>query len=483
VKAIIERFASVCRADPERPLLHLPATETTLTASQLADAGRRYQTALVSAGVAAGELVVYAAGNRAGTIPLVVACWSLGSAILPVDVGTPLDEIRSLADRFHASAMVLPTATIDRPASDHRALDDELCVLRRDEAAPASYRGVALLKLTSGSTGLPKAVVTTETQLIADTDHITRAMAIVADDTQLAVVPLSHAYGFGNLVMPLLLQGTAVVLRESFVPHQLTADARQFGARVFHGVPFMFHHYLANPPLDGWPPSLTLLVSAGARLELETIRGFHAAFGVRIHSFYGTSESGGIAFDSSDTVPIVPTVGRLLPGVSVDLTPEEGVPAGYGRIRVRGSAVSPGYVDTTGPSDLDEDGFLTGDYGFITDGGELVLAGRVSSFVNVAGRKVQPEEVERVLRELPGVTDVRVVAAPDVSRGEQIAAVVAGHTDLTLAAIRLHCARRLAPHKIPRIVVRVDAIPLTARGKTDQRALSELVDQQNGRSL
>ena len=110
-----------------------------------------------------------------------------------------------------------------------------------------------------------------------------------------------------------------------------------------------------------------------------------------------------------------------------------------------------------------------------------MLAGRVSSFVNVAGRKVQPDEVERVLREIPGVTDVRVLAAPDAARGEQIAAVVAGHADLTLASIRLHCARRLAPHKIPRIVVRVDAIPLTVRGKTDHRALSELVQQQAGR--
>ena len=146
--------------------------------------------------------------------------------------------------------------------------------------------------------------------------------------------------------MPLLLQGTAIVLRESFVPHQLTADARRYGARAFHGVPFMFHHFIANPPPDGWPPSLTLLVSAGARLELETIRRFHDAFGVKIHSFYGTSESGGIAFDDSDEVPDVPTVGHLLPGVTVDLRPDEGVPAGCGRIHVRGSAVSPGYVGT-----------------------------------------------------------------------------------------------------------------------------------------
>ena len=277
---------------------------------------------------------------------------------------------------------------------------DELSVLSRDAVPQPSYRGAALLKLTSGSTGLPKAVLTTEVQLLADTEHIVSAMGITAADVQLAAIPLSHAYGFGNLVMPLLLQGTPIVLRESFVPHQLSADARQYGARVFHGVPFMYQHYLAHPPVGGWPPTLTLLVSAGARLELETVRGFHERFGLKIHSFYGTSESGGIAFDGDDELDDVPTVGRPMPGVTIDLRPDAGVPPGHGRIHVRSLAVCPGYVGETAESDeLGEDGFLTGDYGRFLADGRLVLAGRVSSFINVAGRKVQPGEVERVLRE------------------------------------------------------------------------------------
>ena len=79
-------------------------------------------------------------------------------------------------------------------------------------------------------------------------------------------IPLSHSYGLGVLLMPLLLQGTAIVLRESFVPHQLPADARQFGARVFPGVPFMFEYFVANPPAGGWPPGAAALISAGAPL-------------------------------------------------------------------------------------------------------------------------------------------------------------------------------------------------------------------------
>ena len=119
-------------------------------------------------------------------------------------------------------------------------------------------------------------------------------MNIRPSDVQIGTIPVSHAYGLGNLVVPVLLQGTAVVLRDSFVPQQLQADARRFGARVFHGVPFMFQFFLSTPLAGGWPPSLTSLISAGAPLPPATVRAFHDRFGVKIHSFYGTTEAGGI---------------------------------------------------------------------------------------------------------------------------------------------------------------------------------------------
>jgi acyl-CoA synthetase (AMP-forming)/AMP-acid ligase II len=106
----------------------------------------------------------------------------------------------------------------------------------------------------------------------------------------------------------------------------------------------------------------------------------------------------------------------------------------------------------------------------------------VSSFINVAGHKVQPAEVERILRDMDGVTDARVLAATDVARGEQITAVVAGPPGLTLAAVRQHCSCQLAAYKIPRIVVFVDRLPLTSRGKTDHRALHALVQAQMDRA-
>jgi long-chain acyl-CoA synthetase len=331
-----------------------------------------------------------------------------------------------------------------------------------------------MLKLTSGSTRAPKATRTTEAQLVADCRHIIEAMTIRPADVQIAAIPLSHSYGLGNLLLPLLLQGTACVLRESFVPQLLPADARRFGVGVFPGVPFMFEYLLDHPPPDGWPPTLQRLVSAGAPLAPATIRSFHDRFGLKIHSFYGSSETGGIAFDGDDTIESGGTVGHPLPGVTITVRDS--------RIHVRSDAVSSGYVDE--PSDAFVDGgFVTGDCGEWDAQGRLVLRGRVSSFVNVAGRKVQPDEVEAVLRSMPGVADVRVVAAPDVRRGQQIVACIVANASvsaITTLSMRRYCARRLASYKIPRAIVFIERIPLNARGKTDRAALDALARDRIG---
>jgi len=451
---LLSRFDDLRRRQPNRPLIYLPASDSTRSAAAIWDAQRRCAERLAAAGVASGRLVLSAVGNSPASVELLLACRTLDAAVMPVDGCATPTEIHQLAERFGAAAIVTPSA------------------IGSVEWTPRSYPTAAVLKLTSGSTGAPKATLTTEAQLVADATHIVAAMDIRPDDVQIAAIPVSHSYGLGNLMLPLLMQGTAFVLRDSFIPHQLPDDARRVGARVFPGVPFMFEYFLAQAPAGGWPPTLARLSSAGAPLHPATAREFHARFGVAIHAFYGSSETGGISYDDADNPDDAGTVGRLLPGVVVTLRPAD---CGL-RIHVASDAVSSGYSDGD-CEDFVDGGFLTGDYGTFDARQRLMLTGRVSSFINVAGRKVQPEEVEQVLRDMPGVADVRVVAAPDERRGEQlVACVVSANASLpTPLDVRRHCAARLAPHKIPRSIVFLDAIPLTARGKTDRAALDDLV--------
>jgi long-chain acyl-CoA synthetase len=491
VSEIVERFHRIAYDTPDRLLLHARSEGRTLSAAALRDEAQRAGAALGGLGLGPDHLVISVAGNRSGFYALLLACLAKGIALMPVDRGTPVPEVLDLASRFGAQAIVL--ATDEAPSLDgrlpasgprlpvrHRVspLPGELAIawLEDAEPEPSIYRGAAVLKLTSGSTGLPRAAFTTDRHLLLDSEHIVSAMDIRPDDVQLGLIPLSHAYGLGSLVVPLMIQGTAVVLRETFVPGHVPEDGAHYHARVFPGVPFMFEHLVAHLPADAWPRSLGTLISAGARLDVDMARDFAGRFGVKIHSFYGATETGGICYDASDEVRDAPTVGWPLPGVSVTLRADEDAPPDGGRVHVAGDAVTQGYAGAPADRTAFADGFLTGDLGRLEDDGRLTLTGRVSAFVNVAGRKVQPDEVERVLREMPAIVDARVLGLPDERRGQQlVACLVSRNRELRPYAIRAFCAERLAAHKIPRAFVFVDELPCDIRGKTNRRALEALV--------
>jgi acyl-CoA synthetase (AMP-forming)/AMP-acid ligase II len=145
-------------------------------------------------------------------------------------------------------------------------------------------------------------------------------------------------------------------------------------------------------------------------------------------------------------------------------------------VLVRGPAVIEAYADDVDCDSFVSGGFLTGDLGTLNPSGQLRLSGRISSFVNVAGRKVQPDEVERVLRRHDGIADVRVLGAADARRGEQlVACIVTGGRTPSVIELRQFCAARLAAYKIPRSFVFLDEIPLTERGKTDRNRLRAVV--------
>jgi acyl-coenzyme A synthetase/AMP-(fatty) acid ligase len=237
----------------------------------------------------------------------------------------------------------------------------------------------------------------------------------------------------------------------------------------------MFAHVRTALTGQALPDSLRLLITAGAPIDGDTVRWFLTETGRKIHSFYGSSETGGITYDDTDTLNDPLHVGRPLPGVTVEIRDQPG--GGDGRVFVKGDAVAASYAHGPGDalSQFVDGGFLTGDLGHIDAGGRLLLTGRVSPLVNVAGRKVDPSEVDRVIRALPGIRDARALGMSSATRGEELVAFVV-RTDRSLSAldIRRRCAETLSPYKIPRRFIFVDALPVDARGKIDRRALAAL---------
>jgi len=483
--ALDEGFRRVCRDSRAKLAVRDLVDGRSFTFADLYEQYVSIGRALASLHIEAGSPVVAVVGNRPIFFPLVAACMSARVALIPLGDTTDGEAI-SVILGSGARAVVTDRA-LAVESLDHVAIADGIRIVAlRKPSPPPPHRESVLLKLTSGSTDVPKAAVASVAHMVSDGRHMIEAMGIMPADLNFVCIPLSHAYALGNVVMPLLLQGTGVVLRQSFNPAQVMADVESTGATIFPGVPFMFDR-VRTLGIDRLPAGLRLLITAGARIDPATVLWFRQSLGRKVHSLLGSSETGGITYDDDDEVTEPLNLGRPMPETTVDIRHPDG--SGAGRIFVTGTAVAASYAsdradgqNTGFAAGADDDlasgfldgGFLTGDTGYFDQVGRLVLTGRVSPSINVAGLKVDPAEIERILRALPGVADVRVMGAACDHRGQQLVAFIVSDQALTSVDIRQRCARMLSPHKIPRQFIFLDRLPLDARGKMDRRALEAL---------
>lgn len=449
---ILSSFANLIRRAPLAPLV--ASHERRATVADV-DALARAAGSLLG-GFAPGAVVGLAAPNGPGMLASLLALRRAGLAALLLDPQTPEAEGLRIAQALGASTLLRCRTGWPRNPEDW--------TLAATGIEGHHLPDVAVVKLTSGSTGTPRGIATPAEALVADDAALTATMGIREDDRLLATIPLSHSYGLSSLAMPALMRGTLLVLPDEGRVFDPLAAAEQTGATVFPTVPAVLDALLrlAEPP--SWPAALRLVLTAGAPLSPATSRRFRETFGLPVHVFYGASECGGICYDREGTAGERGTVGTPVEGVRIDL--EDGV------VTVRSPAVAAGYIPEPDER-LGNGRFVGGDMAIWKDG-ELVLRGRVDDLVNVKGKKVNPREVEAVLAQLPGVKEVAVlgVCLPDRS-GEVLRAVVA--TDaLTAEEVVAWCRPRLSPHKVPRSVVLVPELPRTPRGKLDRVALTAI---------
>ena len=475
---LVEHFARVCAERPTDTAIWSLPDDSALTFGELWQDFLGRREALHAAGVAPRSSVVSYIGNRPEFLTTLLAALDNGAVVLSLDGTSTSTEVCALAERFAVAGVMAPRGALPGVPSTALAGPD-VCYFRPvSDPAQTGISHPAIFKITSGSDGQPKAVSCTEDNLIADGLQILDAMEIGPADISLGVIPMSHSYGLGNLLMPLVLQGSGLALRHSFVPTCFFDDIKTAGATVFPGVPFMFDYLRQHPP-GAKAPSLRLLVSAAAPIRYGVVEAVKRDLGLKIHSFYGTSETGGIAYDASERIEDPVPMGHAMPGVTLTLCPlDDGEPQ-TGRVHVRSKAVASGYASPTGVEespDFSGGGFLTGDLGRFDGDRQLILTGRVSQFVNVAGKKVHPEEVERALHQMPQIEAVSVVGIPCETRGEVlVACIVAGaFQPLKVSAVRRHCADRLSVYKIPRHYLFVDTLPIDGRGKVDLQAVKAL---------
>jgi acyl-CoA synthetase (AMP-forming)/AMP-acid ligase II len=374
----------------------------------------------------AGQRVAFQMPNGAEWLAFFLALQAAGLAAMPLDGGLPLEGCLELSWRLRARALFA-----------HGRLH------ALDSTAPATR--AACIKITSGSSDAPKAIACRASHLLADGRNIIATMGVRPGDRNLAAIPLGHSYGLGNLVLPLILQGTGAVCAAEYLPRQLVDWIARHRVTVFPGVPALFRVLAALPP-GATLPLLRTAISAGAMLSTEIAQAFRARFGLKIHNFYGSSETGGISYDRSGAASLAGrSVGRPLRGVTVTVRAS--------RITVSGPAVAARGGRWRLP-----------DCGGWNPGGELVLLGRVGRGANIGGKKVHPLEIERALRSIPGVGDAHVWLEHHGGRDTLAAAVETRHSR---HKIEHALAEKLPAWKMPKRFILAAELPRTARGKLD----------------
>ena len=325
-----------------------------------------------------------------------------------------------------------------------------------------------LLKLTSGTTAAPRAIRFRGAQLVADAGQICDTMGISKADLNFAVIPVSHSYGFSNLITPLLVRGVPMVMSRDRMPRAVLDGLARTEATVFPGMPLFYQAFgemTEVPPL----PKLRLCLSAGAPLSLAATRKFREKFGRPIHSFYGASECGGICYDCEATSEAEGFVGRPLRGV--ELQPIDPGAAAT-QFRVRSAAVGDGYFPQPEPEKLGDGSFVPDDLVRIGDAG-VRLVGRVSDLINVAGKKVNPAEVEAHLLRHAAVRQAVVFGRVSPLRNQEVVACVVAGEETSEAELLKFCRARLSGWQIPKRIFLLGALPENERGKISRRALAQ----------
>ncbi|MBW3566322.1 MAG: acyl--CoA ligase [Acidobacteria bacterium] len=455
VSSIAYSFERLVAQAPQLPAIH--DGERSHSRIEILEQSASVGNSLRGAGLGEGAVVAVQMRNSAALIAAYLAGFRERFVLVPVDRDAKPAELKTTIDSFGVEAIVIqPDGHVKIERVGNRG------------AAPVPA-GTALIKLTSGSSGYPRGVATSEANLKADCESISSTMGIGSDDVNLGAIPLSHSYGFSNVVMPLFLQGTAAVLSNDYMPHSVLDLSNRGGCTVVPGIPLMFDHLSALPVGEGDFRTVRVFLSAGAPLKPATSRAFRHRFGIDIHTFYGASECGGIAYDRNGGAVEAGSVGTAMEGVELSFDRE-------GVLEVTSPAVALGYIGASEEeSSRFHDGmFRTGDYAELDADGRLRLLGRVGDLINVAGRKVNPREVERIVCELDGVRDCRVFGVEAGARGEVVAAAVVTTGSVSVRDVRRWCAARLSRHKVPRVVKLIDSIPVDERGKIRKSELLAL---------
>ena len=462
-------FAQVARRFPDRIALSRP--DGNLTYSALDDMARAFARGLLRKGVAPGEAIAVACGNRWELAPLFLAASALGvsfTAFNPMLTAHELAyQVGELRPRlFLAEGYTTLEHLLD--ADDGHAVEPT-----------ADEWGPLMVRFSSGTTGKPKAMVSSQRAQLENYRLMIAMLDMRPGDVHLVTGPLGHAALHAGL--PQILVGGTVTLMGRFDKTCFWQDCAENGATNALVVPTMLSGALEHL---GEAPSLRRLLSTAATLAPPLKRRLAEHFPhVGLVEAYGSSEFGYVSALMPDEQFSRPrSVGRPLPGQDVAIFDDDGKECAadeVGTIHVRSPELITRHIGSVRPqptvAEQRGEGWMTsGDLGYLDADGYLYISDRRADLIVSGGLNVYPAEVEAVLLEVAGVREAAVVGIADPHWGHRVVAYV--DADASVEAMLALCTERLAKYKIPRAIHKVGPLPRTSSGKTSRmltRGLAE----------
>ncbi|CVK20510.1 2-succinylbenzoate--CoA ligase [Sporomusa sphaeroides DSM 2875] len=487
--------------DSERIFISVPEQGKDLTYGAFYLAAQKLAQQLTRQGLQKGGRAALILENGANWV---IAFWGVllaGGVVVPLNPRFTPAEISGLLDQAktqliianHEGANALPPDLLPGSNSwQQTSIDGNeeiyITVLEQPrravvhESQPSSA-DEALLLFTSGSTGVPKGVVLSHGNLLAEAGYIGQGHQLTAADIVLCILPFFHINGLViTMITPVFTGGRAVI------PHKFSAGrfwelVNQYQVTWFSAVPTILSILLSKAEtITARTTSLRFARSASSSLPVAILQEFEKRYGVPVIEAYGLSEAG----SQVATNPLPPGVRKAgsvgLPvGNKIQVVDELGNPVAAGRageVILQGANVTKGYLDNLQASreSFQNGWFYTGDLGYFDEEGYLFLTGRKKELINRAGEKISPREVDEILYQLAEIELAAAVGVPDDLFGEEIVAFVQLRPGFQLNAERVlkHCKAYLADFKIPKQILFIEDFPKGANGKIQRRRLAGL---------
>lgn len=330
---------------------------------------------------------------------------------------------------------------------------------------------------TSGTTGKAKGIVLSRENIAHRVFNWSTTLALTAADVVLCTLTLAHCHGIDVLMLPGLINGCTVIAPDldKISPRRICSLITNHGVTFFSSLPYMYELMLQTVSPDKVDfRRARYLISGSAPLPDETARAFAHTFGHPIHQVYGLSEIGVICFNSRPEN--VGYIGAFIEGVEGKVVDTGDADNPGGELVVRGKALARGYLDSPESNELMfRDGWLwTQDIVRRDDRAGFQIQGRKSRFVNVGGNKVDPVEIEIILRSHPAVAEAVVAGRRDSLRTEKVIAFIEARTAIDEGVLHAYLRDRVASYKLPERYVFVAEIPRNTIGKVQVAKLLEM---------